>query len=60
VPSGGCDIADYTASVTTQPVDGEIQAADSVNGQATVTLANTAVNQDACQGQAIPLYFTAS
>ncbi len=59
VPSGGCDIADYTASVTTQPVDGEIQAADSVDGQATVTLANTAVNQDACQGQAIPLYFTA-
>jgi len=60
VPSGGCDIADYTASVTTQPVHGEIQAGDSVGGQATVTLANTAVNQDACQGQAIPLYFTAS
>jgi hypothetical protein len=59
VPSGGCDIADYTASVTTQPV-GEIQAGDSVDGQATVTLTNTAVNQDACQGQAIPLYLTAS
>jgi len=60
VPSGGCYIADYTASVTTQPVDGEIQAGDSVAGQATVTLASTTVNQDACQGQAIPLYFTAS
>jgi hypothetical protein len=60
VPSGDCDIADYTASVTTQPANEEIQAGDSVDGQATVTLANTAVNQDACQGQAVPLYFTAS
>jgi len=60
VPDGGCDIADYTASVTTQPVGVEIHAGISVHGQATVTLANTAVNQDACQGQAIPLYFTAS
>jgi hypothetical protein len=27
-------------------------------GTATVTLANTGVNQDACQGQTVPLYFT--
>jgi hypothetical protein len=60
VPSGGCDIADYTASITTQPVEGEIPAGESVDGRATVTLANTAVNQDDCQGQAIPLFFTAS
>ena len=60
VPPAGCDIADYTASVTTQPVDGEILVGDSVDGQATVTLANTATNQDACQGQTVPLYFTAS
>jgi hypothetical protein len=60
VPDGGCDIADHTASVTTQPAAGEIPAGDSVDGQATVTLANTAVNQDACMGQVIPLYLTAS
>jgi len=60
VPDGACDVADYSASVTTQAAEGEIQAGDSVDGQATVTLANTAVNQDACQGQPIPLYFTAS
>jgi hypothetical protein len=60
VPPAGCDIADYTASVTTQPVDGEILVGDSVDGQATVTFANTATNQDACQGQTVPLYFTAS
>jgi hypothetical protein len=60
VPPVGCDIADYTASVTTQPVDGEIPVGDGVDGQATVTLANSATNQDACQGQTVPLYFTAS
>ncbi len=60
VPPAGCDIADYTASVTTQPVDGEIPVGTGVDGQATVRLANSAINQDACKGQTVPLYFTAS
>jgi hypothetical protein len=60
VPPVGCDIADYTASVTTQPIDGEIPVGEGVDGQVTVTLANTATNQDACQGQTVPLYFSVS
>jgi hypothetical protein len=60
VPLAGCDVADYTASVTIQPPDGEIPVGAGVDGRATVTLDNTAVNQDACQGQTVPLYFTAS
>lgn len=60
VPAVGCDIADYTATVTTAPPAGDIPAAGFVEGTATVTLANTGVNQDACQGQEVPLYFVAS
>jgi hypothetical protein len=60
VPPTGCDIADYTASVTTAPPAGAIAAGADVSGQVTVTLANTSVNQDACQGETAPLYFSAS
>jgi hypothetical protein len=60
VPPVGCNVADFTATITIQPVDGEVLVGDGVDGQATVTLANTAVNQDACQGLAVPLYFTTS
>jgi hypothetical protein len=60
VPPAGCLIADYTATVTTAVPVGDIAAGASVNGVATVTLANTGVNQNACQGQAVPLYFVAS
>ncbi len=60
VPIDGCLAADYTATVTTAPAAGDIPAAGSVEGIATVTLANTAANQDACQGQDVPLYFLAS
>ncbi len=60
-PTGGCLIADYTASVTTQPTQGELApGATALGGVATVVLRNTAVSQDACQGQAVPLYFDTS
>jgi hypothetical protein len=60
VPTGDCLIGDYTAAITTAPLAGQIAAGGSVTGTATVTLANTAVNQDDCQGQIVPLYFEAS
>ena len=60
VPTGSCLAADYTAEVTTAPPAGEIAPGGSVGGTVTVTLANTAVDQDDCQGQDVPLYFTAS
>jgi hypothetical protein len=58
-PTGECLIADYTATVSTAPPVGDVLAGGSVDGVATVTLVNTAVNQDDCQGQTVPLYFTA-
>jgi len=60
VPPTGCLIADYTAAVTTAPAYGEILALGTRTGTVTVTLANTSENQNACQGQAVPLYFVAS
>lgn len=60
VPPVGCDIADYTAAITTAPPAGDIASLGTVDGVATVTLASTAENQDACQGQEVPLLFTAS
>lgn len=60
VPTGECDVADYAVTVSTAPVYGEIASGEGVTGTATVTLANTAVNQDDCQGQVVPLYFVAS
>ncbi len=61
VPPTGCLLADYTATITTQPTTGQLAAAATASGGVvTVTLANTSVNQDACKGQDVPLYFTAS
>jgi hypothetical protein len=60
VPTGTCLLADYTATVSTAPAVGSIVAGGTVDGVATVTLANTTANQDDCQGQAVPLYFVAS
>lgn len=60
VPDGDCLIADYSATISTAPAYGEIAAGDDVTGVATVVLANTAVNQDDCQDQVVPLYFAAS
>jgi hypothetical protein len=60
VPTGECALADYTATITTPPTYGEIAPTGTLTGTATVTLANTAVNQDDCQGQTVPLHFVAS
>lgn len=59
-PTGECLTADYLAEVTTVPPAGEIAPGGSVAGTITVTLDNTAVNQDDCQGQDVPLHLTAS
>lgn len=60
VPTGTCLIGDYTATITTVPAAGDIVADGSVDGEVTVTLANTAVDQDDCQGQEVPLHLVAS
>jgi hypothetical protein len=63
VPTGDCDIADYTATITDNPTDPNpvsLLASEDATGTATVTLTSTAVNQDDCQGQEVPLYFVAS
>jgi hypothetical protein len=60
VPPEGCLAEDYGAAVTTAPTLGDIAPGGSVDGTVTVTLASTAVSQDACQGVAVPLHFTAS
>jgi hypothetical protein len=60
VPPAGCSISDYTATISTAPPLGDIEAGGSVDGTITVTLANTAANQDSCQGEAVPLYIVAS
>lgn len=60
VPPTGCLLADYTAAITTAPAPGAIAVGASVPGTATVTLANTGVNQDACKLAVVPLLFTAS
>lgn len=59
-PTGQCLIGDYTATISTSPAPADILASGTVNGVATVTLANTAANQDDCQGQVVPLWFVAS
>ena len=60
VPTGDCDIADYTVAMTTPAPVGDIAGGATVDGMITVTLANTAENQDDCQGQPVPLHFVAA
>ena len=60
VPPTGCLLADYTAAITTAPTPGQILVGANKTGIATVTLANTGANQDACQGATVPLYFKAT
>jgi hypothetical protein len=60
VPADGCSFADYTATITTAPAFGPIAAGDSVTGTATVTLANTLVDQNACKDLTVPLFLQAS
>lgn len=60
VPTGTCDVDAYDAVISTAPAFGPIAAGGSVDGVVTVTLSNTAENQDDCQGQEVPLYFVAA
>lgn len=60
VPIDGCLLADYTAVVSTAPTYGPIAAGGTAVGTVTVTLADTEADQNACKGQPVPLYFSAS
>jgi hypothetical protein len=60
VPPTNCLLADYTAAITTAPTPGPMAVNATRTGTATVTLANTGLNQDACKGASVPLYFTAA
>jgi hypothetical protein len=55
----GCSAADYTATITTAPAPGEIDGGESVAGTASITMINSANDQDGCQGADVPLYFEA-
>lgn len=58
VPNGNCNLGDYSLDLTTLPQQGELDATEFSSGVVTVTLANTNLNQDDCQGQTVPLHFT--
>lgn len=61
VPTGNCEPDDYTATMTVEPAAGNIAAGGTSEvGTVTVTLRNTAADQDDCQGQTVPLYFVAT
>jgi hypothetical protein len=55
----GCSEADYVIG-TPVITYGSVAGGDDVEGTVTVTMTNTAGDQDACQGEAVPLYVVAS
>ena len=55
----GCSAADYTLG-TPAITYGTIAPGGNIAGTVTVTMISRAVNQDACQGVVVPLYFIAS
>ncbi|UZN01809.1 hypothetical protein [Cellulomonas sp. S1-8] len=60
VPPAGCLVGDYVVTVDqgligSVPGDGGV-----VNGEVLVTLTDTGVDQDACQGAVVPLHVVAS
>jgi hypothetical protein len=57
----GCTAADYTVTVDT-PTEpyGAIAAGGTVDGTVTVTMLDSENNQDACQGEDVPLHFVVS
>jgi hypothetical protein len=55
----GCSQADYEVELVA-PVAGVIAPDESLTGTATVTMLNSATNQDACQGLSVPLHFEAT
>jgi hypothetical protein len=54
----GCSAADYTVSITT--ISGDVLAAGTASGTATIRMIDTGSNQDLCKGVTVPLYFAAS
>ena len=56
----GCSAADYTVSVDSGLALGDIRAGQRVAGTVTVTMLDSATNQDACKGVTVPLYLSAS
>jgi len=54
----GCSAGDY--SVSSAIPYGDILAGADVDGTVTLTMVNSGSNQDACQGETVPLYFVAS
>jgi hypothetical protein len=57
----GCTDADYRVTVDTPTVPyGAIAAAGTVVGTVTVTMLDAVGNQNACQGEDVPLHFVAS
>jgi hypothetical protein len=60
VPPAGCLIADYAVTMTTPVTAGNIAPVGTEGGTVTVTLTNTGVDQNACQGVDVPLHFAAA
>lgn len=57
--SGTCSAADYTLGAV-DIVYGEIAAGGTLEGTVTVTMINSASNQDDCKGVTVPVQFAAS
>jgi hypothetical protein len=55
----GCSAADYVVG-TPVITYGSVDGGGDVGGTVTVTMIDTSVNQDQCQGVPVPLYFVAS
>ena len=55
----GCSASDYTVGTPTITY-GTIAGGASLTGTVTVTMIDRGINQDACQGVVVPLYFIAS
>jgi hypothetical protein len=53
----GCSAADYTVGAVTGITAGPMEAGDTQSGQVTLTMKDTASNQDQCKDKDVPLYF---
>jgi hypothetical protein len=56
----GCGAGDYTVGTATVSSYGPIPAGGTATGSVTITMNNTASNQNACIGATVPLYFAIS
>ena len=59
VAIAGCSAADYSVTVPTVAY-GTITGGGHVDGTVSVSMVDSALNQDSCQGVTVPLYFVAS